>query len=339
MTLRFVDSFDHYATGDVLEKWTAPETSISTQAIATGTGRRGTNGWTSSGTSRGLIKGVPNHATHIIGFAVNFGGAVPTVAANIIEFREGGQTHLAVRINADLSLSVRRATTTLATVGGVLPANGFFYLEFKGTVHDTTGAYEVRVNGANVLSASGIDTRDGGAGVTASVVLGCVISNMVFDDLYICDGAGSTNNDFLGDVRVDCFQPSGNGNSSQLLGSDGNSTDNYLLVDETAPNDDTDYVSSSTVSQKDTYAFPNMSHTPATINGVQVVMSAKKDDAGLRSIASVTRSGGADTDGTTQAVSTSYFYYMQILETDPNTAAAWTQSGFDAAEFGIKVAA
>jgi hypothetical protein len=161
-----------------------------------------------------------------------------------------------------------------------------------------------------------------------------------FDDLYICDGAGSTNNNFLGDCRVDAFAANGNGNSSQLTGSDGNSTDNYLLVDDaTTIDDDTTYVEHATVGNKDTYACANMSHTPTSIFGVQVCANAKKDDAGAKSLCTVTRSGGADTDGATQALSTSYTYYREILEQDPNGPIAWTATNFNAAEFGIKVAA
>lgn len=340
MTLRFVESFDTYATADLLEKWDATESSITGQAISAGNGRRGTAAFTSSTTGRGLIKAVPSHATYTVGLALNLASAVVGSQTTFLEFRELGSIHLQLRINPDLSVTVRRSSTTLATsAAGVIAASGYCYIEFKGTINDTTGSYELRVNGANVLSATGVDTRDGGTGVITSVALMHAANNAYFDDLYMCDGAGSTNNSFLGDVRVDAGLPNANGNSSQLLGSDGNSTNNYQLVDETPPNDDTDYVGSATVSQKDTYGFPNMLHSPANIYGVQILINAKKDDAGLRSVCSVTRSGGSDTDGATQALSTSYQYFLEILETDPNTAAAWTQSGYNAAEFGAKVAA
>jgi hypothetical protein len=340
MTLRFVESFDHYATADLLEKWTAVDSNISGQAISAGNGRRGTNAFSSTTTGRGLVRAVPAHATYTIGAALNLASNGIGSQTTFFEFRELGSIHLQMRLNTDLSVTVRRNTTTLATsAAGVIPANGFSYIEFKATVNDTTGAYEVRVNGATVLSGSGADTRDGGTGVVTTIALLHAANNSYIDDVYICDGAGSANTTFLGDVRVDAGLPNANGNSSQLLGSDGNSTNNYQLVDETPPNDDTDYVGSATASQKDTYGFPNMLHTPSSIFGVQVSINAKKDDAGLRSVCSVTRSGGSDTDGATQALGTSYVYFLEVLENDPNTAAAWTQSGYNAAEFGLKVAA
>ena len=65
---------------------------------------------------------------------------------------------------------------------------------------------------------------------------GATTANYDYDDLYICDGTtvpGEPVNDFLGDVRVDTLYPNGNGNSSQWVGQDANSTDNYLNVDDT----------------------------------------------------------------------------------------------------------
>lgn len=340
MTLRFCESWDHYTTvADATEKWTAYDVSEVGQTIATG--RHGSNGWTTGSGGRGLVMGFPALATWVCGVALNMGGAGGGQA--VFQLREGGTEHISVCINADLSISVRRGNTGGTVLGsssaGVIPASGFCFIEAKVTIHDTTGSYEIRVNGANVVSGTNVDTRNGLTGVVTAIALVFPRSNAIFDDFYICDTTGSIANDFLGDIRVDYYAPNGNGNSSQLLGSDGNSTDNYLLVDEVAPNDDTDYVESATVGQKDTYSFPNMAHTPSNIYGMQILVNAKKSDAGLRSICTVIRSGGADTDGATQALSTSYKYYREIHEADPNTSAAWTQSGVNSAEVGEKVAA
>lgn len=339
MTLLFCDSFDHYATADILNKWTAFESSGTGQAIGSGNGRRSGNAWTSSNTLRGLLKAVAGSpSTLIVGGAFYLPSLPSTVA--ILGLWEGATIHVQLRVKADGAVEVTRNTTVLGTSSaGVISAATYVYVELKATINDSTGSYEVRVNGANVLSGTGADTRNGGTGVITQVNVNAAIANIRVDDFYICNTSGSANNDFLGDVRVDAYLPNGNGNSSQMTGSDADSTDNYLLVDDSAPDGDSTYVQSSTAGHKDTYTFADMSHTPSTIHGVQVNMIAKKDDAGARSIASVVRSGGTDTDGTTQALSTSYLDYMQIIEQDPNTSAAWTKTGFNAAEFGHTVAA
>jgi hypothetical protein len=347
MALLFCDSFDHYSSAQAGRKWTEIHSSI---VINTTNGRRSTGSLRNdNSTTRYARKTLgTNAATLIVGFAIKITGGI-TTAGYIFAMGDAGADQMTLLINTDATISVRRSTTNVATSAAALNVSGAYqYLEFK-VVHSATGSYEVRLNGSNILSASGVDTTSTTNNYANQISFFHRATNALtgfgagtsvdIDDVYVCDGTGSANNDFLGDVRVDAFLPNGNGNSSQLVGSDGNSTDNYLLVDESPATDNTDYVESSTVSNKDTYSFANMAHTPATINGVQINLQAVKTDAGFRSMQPVIRSGGSDTDGAARALGTSYLILSEIAETDPNTAAAWTQSGFDNAEFGAKVAA
>ena len=95
-------------------------------------------------------------------------------------------------------------------------------------------------------------------------------TQMRFDDVYLVD-TSAPNGDFLGDVRVAYLAPNGNGASSQFVGSDLNSVDNYLLVDEVPANDDTDYVQSDVLNNIDTYALADL---PANAGVVKSVMSS-----------------------------------------------------------------
>ena len=76
----------------------------------------------------------------------------------------------------------------------------------------------------------------------------------IFDDVYLMAGTGD---EFLGDCTVATLLPTGNGFVNQFVGSDGNSTDNYLLVDEQPPSS-TDYVGSATTGQQDLYTLTNL---------------------------------------------------------------------------------
>lgn len=340
MTLRFCDSFDHFVTADIGEKWTVAGANSS---ISAGNGRRSTACLRVANGSSGPTLTLDSQATWTVGLAMKL-ASLPASARVLIAFTDTATAQCDLRLNADGTVSVTRNGTSLGTSSSALSTGSYFYLEFKVTISDAAGAAEVRVNGSNTgwLNLTSVDTKNtANASANGIGILSGASSwaSVDVDDLYICDATGSANTGFLGDSRVDSFLPNGNGNSSQMTGSDADSTDNYLLVDDTAPDDDSTYVQSSTASQKDTYAFADMTHTPSSIFGVQVNMTAKKDDAGSRSIASVTRSGGSDTNGTTQALSTAYVNYRQIVEQDPNTAAAWTKTAFNAAEFGHIVAA
>jgi hypothetical protein len=344
MSLRFCDSFDHYVTADLIEKWSS---STNSPAISSGNGRRSTSSARlpyNSATTATLTKTLDAQATWIVGFAFKV-DLLPTVnAQQLVALLDAGTLQTDVRLNLDGTLSVTRNATVLGTSSYALSIGVVYYIEFKCLISDASGTYEVRVDGSNKVSGSSADTKNTANATANQIRIGSTVNsnptkNVDFDDLYICDGAGSTNNNFLGDCRVDAYLPSGNGNSSVLVGSDGNSTDNYLLVDETAPNADTDYVQSSTSGDLDDYAFADMTHTPTSIFGIQVLVNAKKDDAGSRSVATLTRSGSTNYAGATQALGTSYTYYSDIRETDPDTAVAWTKAGFNAASHGVKVAA
>jgi len=238
---------------------------------------------------------------------------------------------------------VRGDGTVLGTGTTILTSGIWYFIELKATINDSTGSAAVKVNGVTEVTVSGVDTRNGGSAATADRVIffsnGSVGGTFRLDDVYICDGTGSApTNDFLGDCRVQALFPNGDGNSSQLVGSDGNSVNNSLLVDETTPNGDTDYVEGANVGDKDTYAYGNLTPTSGTVYGVQPNLYARKTDAGTRSIASVARLSGTEVDSAAAALSTSYLYYRDIRETKPG-GGAWSIADVNNAEFGVKVVA
>jgi hypothetical protein len=83
----------------------------------------------------------------------------------------------------------------------------------------------------------------------------------------------------------------------------------------------------------------DLSHTPASIFGVQSSVYARKVDSGARELITPVRSGTTDSDSATNVLATSYLYYTELHATDPDTAAAWTISGVNAVEVGQKVEA
>jgi hypothetical protein len=114
--------------------------------------------------------------------------------------------------------------------------NQFNYFEIKATIHDTTGSIELRINGVPALNLVNQDTRNAGTGVVNAIRIGGTNSFgpiWAMDDLYICNTSGSTNNDFLGDIRVDTLYPNADGTYSQWTPSAVNGAHRYwrLYVD------------------------------------------------------------------------------------------------------------
>lgn len=342
MALLFVDSFDHYTTP--AQKWIASQR----QGIAAGQGRLLAAGYTetngSAGTGGSLQKLVATPVATLIA-----GAGVKWTRPEVWKwrFQEGTTVHIEISVNGAGKIEVRRgaAGTLLATGTATMVANVYSHVEVKVNVHATTGSVEVRVNGVVDSTFSG-NTRNGGTtGLLDSFVqitpYGGATGNgfCYLDDFFLMNTAGSLNNDFKGDCRVEALYPNANGNSSGFTGSDGNSTDNYALVDENPPNSDTDYVESSTVGTKDTYGYSNISSTIGTVHGVQILPFAKKTDAGSRAIATVARSGITEAMSADLPLLATYGYYPTIVERDPATVAAWTIAAVNAAEFGVAVTA
>ena len=238
--------------------------------------------------------------------------------------------------NGTGELQIRRGSTILGTTSGLglLPSK-WYWVELKVVCHDTTGSYELHVGGVNVLSASGIDTKAGSNNYHNHVqFVGYISKYLRIDDLYICDGSGSLNNDFLGNCKVTTIFPDGVGTTTEWAP---NAGANYECVDENPADDDTTYVEDSVTNQLDLYAYADATGLD-NIKGLQINVDCRETDATSYDIKIPIRSGGSNYDDSAQTVgSTDYLTKMRVAETDPNTSVAWVANGISAAEFGVKV--
>ena len=343
MALKFIDGFDHYTDAFVAKMWNQGKFSTANGVVAAGVGRNGTAGWTRAWRDGLAHNFGGTEDTVIFGGAFKLNTLATTAGIEIIWWMgEGtGRVHTELIWNESTGkLFVRRAGTAITGDGtAVLVAGVWYYLEMKVTISDT-GSVVVKVNGITDISASPVDTRNAATGYCDTIVLGgqggSAGGDIVMDDIYVCDDTGGTNNDFLGDIRVEHLLPNGNGNSSQFDGSDGNTTDNYLLVDDATPNDDTDYVESPDSGDKDTYAYGNLASSTGSVYGVQICPYARKTESGIRNLKTVARLSGTETDGPERPVGDSYAYLPDIRETKPG-GGAWSISDVNSAEFGQKV--
>lgn len=306
-----------------------------------------------------LLRPIPPSAAIYTGAAIKVGleldgnGSNPT--ANLFGVcSDGGVTgHVYLRrLTLTNAIALYRGDANAGTIGspsgtqiavssaGVLDGN-WHYVELYAVIHDTTGRVTVKVDGNTVIDFTG-DTRNGGTSMNIDAVRFRTAiysswtpnSPISIDDLYICDSTGTTNNTFLGDVRVQSMMPNGAGSSTQLTPT--GAANNYANVNETPYNSAT-YNASSTAGQRDTYSLSDLVANTTSVIGVQSVAHMQKSDAGTANAKIALKSGAGVYYDTTQSLGSSTAAYTQMRETDPATSAAWTVSNANALEAGMEV--
>jgi hypothetical protein len=348
MSLIYCDGFDSYATADILKRWSSQLTYSSTPSIVSG-GRNGGNRmlFATSGASGlqtpNVVLTFPSRETLIVGFFYGFtaSGGVPA-SRNILNFRSSATAQGTLGLFADGRVYLTNSAGTVVATSAASVPEGLgtgAYIEAKITFGDA-GAFELRVNGATEGSGTS-DFKNGAAPASAdNIRIGHLSTNTNcasrIDDFYLCDTLGSVNNDFLGDCRVDTIRPNGAGNYTQFTPSAGA---NWEAVDDGTPNT-TDYVDSTTVGHRDSYAMGNLAPlNDTTVYAVQTLVAVNKDNSGFRQVRPFVRSGGVDGDGGIATLGTSQTYARHIHDLNPNGDVAWTEGAVNAMEAGVVVAA
>jgi hypothetical protein len=350
MALVFADGFDHYLYRDILKKWTGQTsgtvgTSVIAADFARPPGGMGINLLEGS-TARGFYKTLSaTHASFVCGFAINFTAGAPTNTSAPFwavwdsSAAIGATAQLGLRGDAGghLVLYSNTTGTILATSTNTFSGNVWYHIEIKATIHNTAGAYEVRVNGSSVgwiPAASSKNTRQHttNAYIDSVGFMAPGITTAYLDDFYFLSSA-SPNNDFLGPIKVMTAFPAGAGNYAQWVG---NFASNFTNTQELAGDGDNTFNQSATANQIDTFGFDDM--PTGTIIAVQDVMMARQDAGAARVVRTKFRSGGgSDYSGTSFNMAGSYQFHCDPRDVDPATSSAYTVTNFNAQERGYEL--
>lgn len=232
-------------------------------------------------------------------------------------------------------LDLYRGATLLDSSASYSTLN-WHYFEFQAVIATGTGgSYELRHNETLDFSDTGVNTANSGAGNWDAIDFDNTAgsSGAFIDDIYILNGAGSVNNDFLGDSVVEGRLPTGDGATTDWTPSTG--VNHWDLLDDTT---DATLVSTGTTTDIDYLTFDSLSFITGTIHGVMTMMSTGLSALGTRTVRHKALSVAATTNGTTQVVgTTSYTVLFDIFESDPNTAAPWAIAALNAASFGFEL--
>jgi len=342
------DGFDHYTTTG--ERWDLVSGTIqystsyarfAAAAHCVGQGVRLTAGITYK------IKNYSaNVSQPIASFAVYFEGISGSGVQGFFAFTDNSNYQLGLAFNSAGALLVYRGnpqgggTLLGQTSPGLVTAGVWYFIDITATIATGTGgACSVYLStpkgGSAVLTISSVNTSSTGNAYANQVLIGSTANSgnaLRFDDFHAHDASGSAPNAVLGEgSRIYTKLPNGAGAFTNWTPN--GAAANWQCVDETPPDDNTTYVSSTTTVE-DNYAVGTAGFT-GSVNGLVRRSRISKNDAAAHTFQAGVRSGGVDQLGTAVTVPSSFAYFDVFSATDPNTSAAWTASGADAASLSI----
>ena len=340
-----MDSGEHYATATITTKWTVANGGYS---VSTTQGRRNSG---SVYVGDCVYKTFPSIETGAVTLGVAL--TVASLSYGVVTFLSGGAMQVGYCFGADGAIKVYRShaiynwpsiaawlttygTLLGASAPGVIAINTWYYIEMQAVVSATVGSVVIHVNGVNIpldpdLSGGDINTYSSGTAGCQSV---CIANFARIDDVYAVNASGATNNDFLGDVRVDAHFPvtpdGANHDWTPLTGSD-----NFAMVDDPAANT-TDYNSTADDENTDTFNLDHLKNAGGTILAVQALIYHAKSDAGPCYLAPIMISGATTDVGQEIVPAVTFAYATEVYDENPNGAAAWDETAFNALEVGYR---
>lgn len=331
MSILFIDGFDEYLnpanTWDGVGAANQGSNDLTGTKSRTGVGCYVTNG------PFGPFKAVQNKNQLVMGvaaFCVNIPGG------QVFGLFSGGisgtiQTLVGIQSNGQIFVQIGAGAAQFSNPG-VIIANAYQYIELQITISAGSGSYVLRVNGATILTASGINTDPAGSGFVDAVQLRGAGggSTLYFDDFYLFDTTGGVNNSLAGPVKIYTALPTSD--NAPLQWTPSTPGTHFNLVNGVPAENQVTFVSSGTIGQADDYLY-NLSSVPSnvTILGVQHRVDALLDAAGSGSVGS--DCGNGHVIGSV-ALNTTPHLFSFPRDTDPVVAGPWTLTNLISRQFG-----
>lgn len=254
----------------------------------------------------------------------------------VLTLRSGSSELVSVRIDFPSQyIQLWVGGASVDTANYPVSSGEWHHIGLDVKIDSSSGWGKVYVDGVEQLSTSG---NTGNADIVKFRV-GLEIVDwggyVHTDDVYLDDTTGEGSAAVCPILRFYPLTMDGNGNYAQWDGSDGNSTDNYLLVDERPPNDWTDYVQTTVTDEYDSYTMTGITlGTGQTVNAVIPTAYAIRTGS-TEQIALGTRLSGTDSIGSDQTPELSWIFLSERQTTKPG-GGSWSESDVNGAELVIK---
>lgn len=257
----------------------------------------------------------------------------------IVRFRKDTTDLLSLRIANLGGIKVcGYVGATNVVTGSIIVVNTWYLIECHIIISDT-GTFELKIDGVAATPFSGDTKPDSNTVVNSlwffqSGGIKCYVDDLGFNDSSNSNGKGD--NSWCGEGKIELLSPNGNGSLNEWTGSDSNSTDNYLLVDELPPSS-SDYVENATAGQKDKYTLADFTGTNKQILRVVPVVYALDTVPEGAQIKVGVRTNSTDYMSAAKTLSASYSrVYGEDYKVNPDDSAAWEDADLDGLELVLE---
>lgn len=212
-------------------------------------------------------------------------------------------------------------------------------IEWEIEFSQTVGEFRLWIDNVEIINATGLDncdTANANCRYVRSSVSNGLDSDWYTDDFYITDGARLGSSATSGNPVCISLHPDSDGGVNVWTASTG--TDEFAMVDDLTSDTDSTYNQTSTVGDESRHGCEALPSWVTDVLAVGAIAWLRKTDATARSARVLINSNSVESLGTTLTLATTYSgSRIPVLETDPDTAAAWTLAAVNALEVGYEV--
>lgn len=255
----------------------------------------------------------------------------------IAHFTNGGTIQATLEINSDGSLSVYRgdAAALLTTTVPVISAGIRYRIGWKLVVDNVAGSTDIQVNEVSKLGGGvgSLNTRGASSNsITEYALLGTQNASghtMDFDNVVVSSDV------FHGEAAVLEDLSTGTGDADN--GVPTGDSDSRHCVDDASPDDDSTFTALQNVSDKVLLTFPNLP-SAVTVVAAGTLTWAKKSAAGTAKFKRDLKISTTEYLSSNEASPSegTYAYFLDLSDTSPATASAFTESEVNAMQVGVE---
>lgn len=275
-------------------------------------------------------------ASGTIGVAINSHVIPGTDNLEFIRLHPNNNLSLVIEAASDTLAVIDADNNVLGTSASVITLDTWHYIEWQYILENSiTEAMTVKVDNTIVITISAsTDTKSASA---SSSISGARLYNghtglIMFDDFY----RTTYNHGYLGSIRVAALYASSD-NSIEWEGSDGNSIDNFKMIDETGVSDeDATYVLTTGINKIDLYNMDNLPAAATSVEGIEIITRGRKSGSDAATFSQAYNSASTDNLFPSTSLGDSYAYHRTTTGINPDTSALFTISQINAIRIGQK---